>query len=157
MTARVAVASEPIGTPRREADGLDESYLKDIGTVSLLTAKQEVELAKRIQDLMYLDGVRATLAEELEREDSEFEWAIAANIQEEELERRLEDGKRAKNQMIQPTCGSWCRSRSGREQVDELQDLIQEVRKVSFAVAGSLTSSAGTSSARTHTGGFARR
>ena len=78
-----------------------KSYLKDIGTVSLLTAKQEVELAKRIQDLMYLDGVRATLAEELEREPSEFEWAIAANIQEEELERRLEDGKRAKNQMIQ--------------------------------------------------------
>lgn len=78
-----------------------KSYLKDIGTVSLLTANQEVELAKRIQDLMYLDGVRATLAEELEREPSEFEWAIAANIQEEELERRLEDGKRAKNQMIQ--------------------------------------------------------
>ena len=64
-----------------------KSYLKDIGTVSLLTAKQEVELAKRIQDLMYLDGVRATLAEELDREPSEFEWAIAANIQEEELER----------------------------------------------------------------------
>jgi RNA polymerase primary sigma factor len=78
-----------------------KTYLKDIGTVSLLTGEQEVELAKRIQDLMYLDGVRETLAEELDAEPSSFEWACAANVSETELQARLEEGKRAKNQMIQ--------------------------------------------------------
>ncbi len=78
-----------------------KTYLKDIGTVSLLNGAQEVELAKRIQDLVYLDGVRDTLCEELDREPSSFEWACAANISEEALETRLEEGKRAKNLMIQ--------------------------------------------------------
>jgi RNA polymerase primary sigma factor len=78
-----------------------KTYLKDIGTVSLLNSAQEVELAKRIQDLVYLDGVRETLLEELDREPSSFEWACAANISEEALETRLEEGKRAKNLMIQ--------------------------------------------------------
>ena len=78
-----------------------KTYLKDIGTVSLLNSAQEVELAKRIQDLVYLDGVRETLCEELDREPSSFEWACAANISEEALETRLEEGKRAKNLMIQ--------------------------------------------------------
>ena len=135
-----------------------KSYLKDIGTVSPLTAKQEVELAKRIQDLMYLDGVRATLAEELDREPSEFEWAIAANIQEEELERRLEDGKRAKNQMIQANLRlvvSIAKRYANKSM--SFQDLIQEGCVGLIRARRSLTSSAGTSSARTHTGGFARR
>ena len=78
-----------------------KTYLKDIGTVSLLNGAQEVELAKRIQDLVYLDGVRETLSEELDREPSSFEWACGANISEEALETRLEEGKRAKNLMIQ--------------------------------------------------------
>ena len=79
-----------------------KTYLKDIGTVSLLNSAQEVELAKRIQDLMYLDGVRATLAEEKGgAEPSAFEWACAANVEVRELEFRLEEGKRAKNEMIQ--------------------------------------------------------
>ena len=79
-----------------------KTYLKDIGTVSLLTPEEEIELAKRIQDLMYLDGVRATLAEEKGgAEPSAFEWACAANVEVRELEFRLEEGKRAKNEMIQ--------------------------------------------------------
>jgi len=78
-----------------------KAYLKDIGTVTLLTGEQEVELAKRIQDLMFLNGVRDTLGEELSAAPSSFEWACAANVSENELEARLEEGKRAKNQMIQ--------------------------------------------------------
>lgn len=78
-----------------------KAYLKEIGTVSLLTGDQEVELAKRIQDLVYLEGVRETLVEELSAEPTTFDWACAANVSESELEARLEEGKRAKNQMIQ--------------------------------------------------------
>jgi RNA polymerase primary sigma factor len=90
----------PRGKSGKQNDSM-KTYLKDIGTVSLLNSAQEVELAKRIQDLVYLDGVRETLLEELDREPSSFEWACAANISEEALELRLEEGKRAKNLMIQ--------------------------------------------------------
>jgi len=90
----------PRGKSGKQNDSM-KTYLKDIGTVSLLNSAQEVELAKRIQDLVYLDGVRETLLEELDREPSSFEWACAANISEEALTTRLEEGKRAKNLMIQ--------------------------------------------------------
>ena len=91
----------PRGKSGKGANDSMKTYLKDIGTVSLLNGAQEVELAKRIQDLVYLDGVRETLSEELDREPSSFEWACGANISEEALETRLEEGKRAKNLMIQ--------------------------------------------------------
>ena len=91
----------PRGKSGKGANDSMKTYLKDIGTVSLLNGAQEVELAKRIQDLVYLDGVRETLIEELDREPSSFEWACGANISEEALETRLEEGKRAKNLMIQ--------------------------------------------------------
>ena len=91
--------TRPRGTGK-QTDSM-KSYLKEIGTVSLLTGAQEVELAKRIQDLMYLDGVRETLADELGQEPTRFEWACAANVSEPELSNRLDEGKRAKNQMIQ--------------------------------------------------------
>ena len=95
---RRAVRASPGG---KQSDSM-KTYLKDIGTVSLLTPEEEIELAKRIQDLMYLDGVRATLAEEKGgAEPSAFEWACAANVEVRELEFRLEEGKRAKNEMIQ--------------------------------------------------------
>ena len=69
---------------------------------------------------MYLDGVRATLAEELDREPPSLAGHHAANIQEEELERRLEDGKRAENQMIQANLRLVVSIAKIREQVDEL-------------------------------------
>ena len=90
----------PRGKSGKQTDSM-KTYLKDIGTVSLLNSAQEVELAKRIQDLVYLDGVRETVTDELGKEPSNFEWACAANVSEEELETRLEEGKRAKNLMIQ--------------------------------------------------------
>lgn len=78
-----------------------KSYLKEIGTVNLLTSEQEVELAKKIQDLMYLEGVREQLEESEGREPTHMEWACSLQITEHELEHRLTLGKQAKNQMIQ--------------------------------------------------------
>ena len=85
---------------RKQTDSM-KTYLKDIGTVSLLTGAEEVELAKRIQDLMYLNSVHERLFDEQGKEPSSFDWAIECNITEQDLERRLEEGKRAKNAMIQ--------------------------------------------------------
>jgi hypothetical protein len=44
-----------------------------------------VELAKRIQDLMYLDDIKAALVTELGKDPTDFEWAIAAKISQSEL------------------------------------------------------------------------
>ena len=85
---------------RKQTDSM-KTYLKDIGTVSLLTGAEEVELAKRIQYLMYLNSVHERLFDEQGKEPSSFDWAIECNITEQDLERRLEEGKRAKNAMIQ--------------------------------------------------------
>jgi RNA polymerase primary sigma factor len=91
----------PRGKSGGKATDSMKTYLKDIGTVSLLNSAQEVELAKRIQDLVYLDGVRETVTDELGKDPSVFDWACAANVTVGELETRLEEGKRAKNLMIQ--------------------------------------------------------
>ena len=72
------------GRGRHSTDSM-KAYLKDIGSITLLTAEQEVELAKRIQDLMYLDDVKAALVVELGQDPSSFEWAIAAKISQHEL------------------------------------------------------------------------
>ena len=51
---------------------------------------------------MYLNSVCERLEEENGgKEPTRFMWAIECNITEQELERRLEEGKRAKNAMIQ--------------------------------------------------------
>jgi len=80
-----------------------KSYLKDIGSVTLLNAGQEVELAKRIQDLMHLESIRFNLQEESGpgADISEYQWASAAGLSEQALLQRLREGKAAKNEMIQ--------------------------------------------------------
>ena len=96
--------SKPLnGTSRVGSTDSMRSYLKDIGSVTLLNANQEVELAKRIQDLMHLEGIRANLAEECgpEEDVSDYQWAEAAGLTEQALHQRLRDGKAAKNEMIQ--------------------------------------------------------
>jgi RNA polymerase primary sigma factor len=90
---------------RKRQGGTDsmKHYLKDIGSVTLLNANQEVELAKRIQDLMLLEGIRANIEEESGpgAEISDEQWASSAGISEHALHQRLRDGKAAKNEMIQ--------------------------------------------------------
>ena len=90
-------------TSKRVSTDSMRSYLKDIGSVTLLNAKQEVELAKRIQDLMRLEGIRESLVDE-ENPDVEVtdqQWASAAGLNVQALHQRLRDGKAAKNEMIQ--------------------------------------------------------
>ena len=90
-------------TSKRLATDSMRSYLKDIGSVTLLNAGQEVELAKRIQDLMHLESIRENLVEETGpgAEVTDYQWASAAGLNVQALHQRLRDGKSAKNEMIQ--------------------------------------------------------
>jgi RNA polymerase primary sigma factor len=50
-------------------------YLQEIGRIRLLRADEEIELARLIEDLLYLESLREYLMEDLGREPQGLEWA----------------------------------------------------------------------------------
>ncbi|MFE1747794.1 RNA polymerase sigma factor RpoD [Coleofasciculus sp. H7-2] len=50
-------------------------YLQEIGRIRLLRADEEIELARKIADLLELERLREQLIENLEREPQDIEWA----------------------------------------------------------------------------------
>ncbi|MEA5511163.1 RNA polymerase sigma factor RpoD [Crocosphaera sp. UHCC 0190] len=49
-------------------------YLQEIGRIRLLRAEEEIELARKIADLLKLERIREALWEELDKEPTETEW-----------------------------------------------------------------------------------
>jgi RNA polymerase primary sigma factor len=82
-------------------------YLQEIGRIRLLRADEEIELARKIADLLGLERVQVKLQEELEREPSDREWTDEMNKTEEvkmtlqQFRHRLHVGRRAKDKMVQ--------------------------------------------------------
>ncbi|MEL6326994.1 MAG: RNA polymerase sigma factor, RpoD/SigA family [Cyanobacteria bacterium J06626_23] len=86
--------------PQASSD-LVRTYLKEIGRVPLLTHEEEILLGKQVQQFVSLQAVRADLAESLDREPSEVEWAAAAELTESDLNRIVRAGEAAKRRMIE--------------------------------------------------------
>ena len=113
-------------------------YLKEIGSVSLLNADQEVQLARKIQDLMNLETTyKELVAKVADGNDpiaqthggkvTKSMWARELGLTERELEMRLTEGKNAKNHMIQANLRlvvSIAKRYANRNM--SFQDLIQE-------------------------------
>ncbi len=76
-------------------------YLQEIGRIRLLRADEEIELARKIADLLELERVRETLAAEIEREPLDNEWAKAVDMNPQQFRHRLYLGRRAKDKMVQ--------------------------------------------------------
>ncbi|ERN41864.1 RNA polymerase sigma factor, RpoD-like family [Rubidibacter lacunae KORDI 51-2] len=76
-------------------------YLQEIGRIRLLRADEEIELARKIAELLELERVRADMMETLEREPSDREWAEAALMPLREFRSKLLVGRRAKEKMVQ--------------------------------------------------------
>jgi RNA polymerase primary sigma factor len=76
-------------------------YLQEIGRIRLLRADEEIELARKIADLLELERVRETLSTELEREPQDNEWAKAMEMNPQQFRHRLYLGRRAKDKMVQ--------------------------------------------------------
>jgi len=76
------------------------TYLQEIGRVPLLSAAQEIQYGKLIQEMMPLIESRDLLAKELEHQPSQAEWAAHANLSEVELRKILQQGNYAKQKMI---------------------------------------------------------
>jgi RNA polymerase primary sigma factor len=76
-------------------------YLQEIGRIRLLRADEEIELARKIADLLELERMREKLLNELDREPHDREWAAVAAMPLQQFRHRLFLGRRAKDKMVQ--------------------------------------------------------
>jgi RNA polymerase primary sigma factor len=76
-------------------------YLQEIGRIRLLRADEEIELARKIADLLELERVREQLCNELDRSPKDKEWADAVKMPLPAFRQRLHLGRRAKDKMVQ--------------------------------------------------------
>ncbi len=76
-------------------------YLQEIGRIRLLRADEEIELARKIADLLELERIREKLTDHLEREPLDKEWAEAVSMTLPAFRHRLYLGRRAKDKMVQ--------------------------------------------------------
>ncbi len=78
-------------------------YLQEIGRIRLLRADEEIELARKIADLLELERVRDQLEKRLGREATIAEWGEAADKEAtlHQFRRRVHIGQRAKDKMVQ--------------------------------------------------------
>jgi RNA polymerase primary sigma factor len=76
-------------------------YLQEIGRIRLLRADEEIELARKIADLLELERIREQLCDHLHREPYDAEWADAVKMTVGQFRHRLHCGRRAKDKMVQ--------------------------------------------------------
>ena len=79
-------------------------YFQEISRIRLLRADEEIELSRKIQDLMYLEQMREEIADECDFHPDdvrEVDWAIKMGMPLGEFRKRLHSGRRAKDKMIQ--------------------------------------------------------
>ncbi len=76
-------------------------YLQEIGRIRLLRADEEIELARKIADLLELERVRDRLSDQLDREPQDSEWAKEVDMALPAFRHRLYVGRRAKDKMLQ--------------------------------------------------------
>ena len=80
---------------------LVRTYLREIGRIPLLTHEQEITMGKQVQTLVKLNQVNVELAQKLDREPTQDEWAQAADVTTVELAAAIDQGHQAKRQMVE--------------------------------------------------------
>ena len=110
-SAKIAkLASNLVSKPKRTAERgrkkpyTEDSiriYLQEIGRIRLLRAEEEIELARKIADLLELERIRERIEDDLDREISDAEWAKEVDMELRPFRRRLFLGRRAKDKMVQ--------------------------------------------------------
>ena len=76
-------------------------YLQEIGRIRLLRAEEEIELARKIADLLELERIRDEIDDQLDDEPTDTDWANAVDMPLPAFRRRLHQGRRAKDKMVQ--------------------------------------------------------
>lgn len=86
--------------PMYSAD-MVRTYLHEIGRVPLLTHEQEIVFGKQVQKMMALLEKKEKLEKKLAKEPSLKEWADFVQMNDQDLNRAIELGQRAKRKMIE--------------------------------------------------------
>jgi RNA polymerase primary sigma factor len=76
-------------------------YLQEIGRIRLLRAEEEIELARKIADLLELERIRERMIDCNDRIPNDREWAQEVGMELPAFKRRLYLGRRAKDKMVQ--------------------------------------------------------
>ena len=79
-------------------------YLQEIGRIRLLRADEEIELARKIADLLELELKREEIATEIDCHPDDVrepDWAVKMGMPLGEFRKRLHSGRRAKDKMVQ--------------------------------------------------------
>ncbi|PZD71269.1 RNA polymerase sigma factor SigA2 [Acaryochloris thomasi RCC1774] len=115
--------------PKNALAGTDmvRTYLHEIGRVPLLTHEQEIIFGKQVQKLMALMQLQKDLVESLDREPTLAEWSKKAETSEADLSMTLQQGKHAKQKMIEANLRLVVSvAKKYQKRNLELLDLIQE-------------------------------
>lgn len=103
------------------------SYLRDISSIPLLTATEEINLGRKIQKFNSLIDIKEKLKADLGRQPNYGEWAEKAACSIPTLERYLSEGKKAKNHLVVANLRLVVSAaKKYQEQGLELEELIQE-------------------------------
>jgi len=102
--AKAAKGKSTRRTPAKKKHYTEDSirlYLQEIGRIRLLRAEEEIELARKIADLLELERIRDDLMDGLDHEPTDAEWAEAVDMPLQAFQKRLHLGRRAKDKMVQ--------------------------------------------------------
>jgi RNA polymerase primary sigma factor len=96
-----ALASIKIGPKGVYTEDSIRVYLQEIGRIRLLRPDEEIELARKIADLLQLEELAAQFESDHGRQPDSKEWATLVDMPPIKFRRRLMLGRRAKEKMVQ--------------------------------------------------------
>jgi RNA polymerase primary sigma factor len=96
-----ALASIKIGPKGVYTEDSIRVYLQEIGRIRLLRPDEEIELARKIADLLQLEELAAQFESDHGRQPDNKEWATLVDMPPIKFRRRLMLGRRAKEKMVQ--------------------------------------------------------
>ncbi len=103
------------------------TFLREIGRFPILTAEQEVQYGRKIQQMLTLLETKEKLKAQLDREPTIGEWANKVQLTRELLSKQLQQGRIAKRKMIESNLRLVVHVAKKYQDRDmEFLDLIQE-------------------------------
>ena len=99
--AAKALASIKVGPKGVYTEDSIRVYLQEIGRIRLLRPDEEIELARKIADLLLLEELAAQFEADHGHHPDNKEWAVLVEMPPIKFRRRLMLGRRAKEKMVQ--------------------------------------------------------